>query len=112
MVGLCVYDVIILAMFYLFRSPKNTRCWQNFGTNHLHKHVIKKNKQNCANVEALPQGFLFIAEQGFELNRGGCNRNKLFSERLEIRFQTPNNRSIFLIIFWVESSEKFASAET
>ena len=78
MVGLCVYDVIILAMFYLFRSPKNTRCWQNFGANHLHKHVIKTNKQNSANVEALPQGFLFIAKQGFELNRADATEISYF----------------------------------
>ena len=52
-------------------------------------------------MEALPQGYLIIVMQRFELNRADAVEINYFFEHLEIRLQTPNNRSLFLIIFWV-----------
>ena len=66
----------------------------------MRKHVIKK-KQNPANAEALPQGYLIIAKQKFELNRADAIEISYFSERLDMHLQTPSYRSLFLIILWV-----------
>ena len=52
-------------------------------------------------MEALPQGYLIIVKQRFELNRADAVEISSSFEHLKIRLQTPNNRSSFLIIFWV-----------
>ena len=52
-------------------------------------------------MEALPQGYLIIVMQRFELNKADAVEINYFFEHLEICLQTSNNRSLFLIIFWV-----------
>ena len=46
----------------------------------MHKQVIKK-KKTSSNVEALPQGYLIIAQQRFELNRSDEIKISYFSKR-------------------------------
>ena len=45
--------------------------------------------------EVLPQSCLIIAKQGLALNSTDATEISYFLDRLEIRFQTPNNRSLF-----------------
>ena len=64
----------------------------------MYKQIIKK---HSANIDALPQDYLIIAQQKFALNSADAIETSYFSERLEILLQTPNNRSLFKIVFWV-----------
>ena len=45
--------------------------------------------------EVLPQSCLIIAKQRLALNSTDATEISYFLDRLEIRFQTPNNRSLF-----------------
>ena len=46
-------------------------------------------------MEALPWGYLVIANLRFELNSADAVEIRYYLERSEIRSQTPNNRSLF-----------------
>ena len=61
------------------------------------KHVIKK---KICKYEALPQGYLIIVEQKFELNWADAIE-MLFFRALGNPSPDPNNHALFLIIFWV-----------
>ena len=73
-------------------APHCDCCSQNFGANHKLKHV---SKNNSANVDALPQGYLIIAKQRFALESEDAIEISYFFERLELRLQTTNHLQLF-----------------
>ena len=69
--------------------------------------TLFEKKRNSASVEVSPPNNLMITKQRFALNSADAIEISYNPKRLEIRLQTPNNRSLFKLLS--ERSEKFAS---
>ena len=66
-----------------------------FGAKHTYTIKLLKKTTKFYKCGSFARGYLIIAKQSFALYRADAIGAELFSEGLEIHFQTHNNRSLF-----------------